>query len=102
MRPCTLRPWTGRPSFVDHTLSTRLEAGFAAQLEAFARAVAERLPARGAAVAEIAGGRAVFIAPRVSVSRRRPPPRLRTRACGGAGARLHPAGTQALLEACIE
>src|SRR5262249_6291715 len=61
---------TPRPStFVDHALSARLEAAEAAQLEGFARIVAERLPDLGAAVAEIAGGRASFLLPHVSVSR---------------------------------
>jgi hypothetical protein len=55
--------------FVDHALSARLEAAAAAQIEDLARVVAERLPERGAAVLEVAGGRASFVAPDISISR---------------------------------
>ncbi|MGK3987312.1 GNAT family N-acetyltransferase [Sorangium sp. So ce136] len=61
---------TSRSFFVNHALSARLEAVEAAQIEALARTVAERLPVRRAvAVAAIAGGRAGFLAPHLSASR---------------------------------
>ncbi len=62
-------PHTPLALFVDHALSTRLEAAEAAHLEAIARTVAPRLPALGAAVVSIAGGRAAFVGPRISISR---------------------------------
>ena len=55
--------------FVDHALAARIEASQAAQLESFARVVAERLPQRGATFASIAGGRAAFLARRFDPSR---------------------------------
>jgi GNAT superfamily N-acetyltransferase len=60
---------TPRPVFVDRALSTRLEATEAAKIEALAREVAARVPARRAAVAVIAGGRAAFVAPHARLSR---------------------------------
>jgi len=55
--------------FVDHALSARLEAAEVAQVEAMARAVAERQPERGVALLSIAGGCASFVGPNISVSR---------------------------------
>ncbi|KYF96018.1 hypothetical protein BE20_43435 [Sorangium cellulosum] len=60
---------TPRPVFVDRALSARIEAAEAAKVEAAALEVAARLPARRAAVAVIAGGRAAFIAPHIRLSR---------------------------------
>ncbi|WP_437565973.1 GNAT family N-acetyltransferase [Sorangium sp. So ce542] len=60
---------TPRPVFVDRALSARIEAAEAAKVEAAAREVAARVPARGAAVAVIAGGRAAFVAPHIRLSR---------------------------------
>ncbi|WP_437812850.1 GNAT family N-acetyltransferase [Sorangium sp. So ce1078] len=60
---------TPRPVFVDHALSARIEAAEAAKVEALAREVAARVPARRAAVAVIAGGRAAFVAPHMRISR---------------------------------
>ncbi len=47
----------------------RIEASQAAQLESFARVVAARIPASGAASASIAGGCAAFLAPHITPSR---------------------------------
>ncbi|WP_437483642.1 N-acetyltransferase [Sorangium sp. So ce1014] len=60
---------TPRPTFVDHALSARIEAAEAAKVEALAREVAARVPARRAAVAVIAGGRAAFVVPHTRLSR---------------------------------
>ncbi|WP_437547778.1 N-acetyltransferase [Sorangium sp. So ce367] len=60
---------TPRPVFVDQALSARLEATEAAKIEALVREVAARVPARRAAVAVIAGGRAAFVAPHARLSR---------------------------------
>ncbi|WP_437967460.1 GNAT family N-acetyltransferase [Sorangium sp. So ce260] len=60
---------TPRPVFVDHALSARIEAAEAAKVEALAREIAARLPARRAAVAVIAGGRAAFVVPHMRLSR---------------------------------
>ncbi|WP_437983354.1 N-acetyltransferase [Sorangium sp. So ce117] len=60
---------TSRPVFVDQALSARIEATEAANIEALAREVAARAPARRAAVAVIAGGRAAFVVPHVRLSR---------------------------------
>ncbi|WP_437296710.1 N-acetyltransferase [Sorangium sp. So ce426] len=60
---------TPRPVFVDQALSARLEATEAAKIEALAREVAARVPARRAAFAAIAGGRAAFVAPHARLSR---------------------------------
>ncbi|WP_437762689.1 N-acetyltransferase [Sorangium sp. So ce281] len=60
---------TPRPIFVDQALSARIEATEAAKIEALAREVAARVPARRAAVATIAGGRAAFLVPHARLSR---------------------------------
>jgi GNAT superfamily N-acetyltransferase len=55
--------------FVDHALARRIEASEGALVEGQARAAAEHLRGCGAVVASIAGGRAAFVAPGLSVSR---------------------------------
>jgi GNAT superfamily N-acetyltransferase len=57
------------PPFVDQAFSARLEAAGASQVEGVARLVAEKLPARGAAAIQIAGGWAAFLLPNISLSR---------------------------------
>jgi GNAT superfamily N-acetyltransferase len=54
---------------VDHALSARLDAAQAAQIEGVNRAVAARLPGLRVALASLAGGRAGFVAPQISLSR---------------------------------
>lgn len=57
------------PPRVDRALALRVEAAHAAQLEDFARAVAEHGPRSEAGFASVAGGSAVFVVPRNLVSR---------------------------------
>jgi hypothetical protein len=54
---------------LDHGLSARMEAVEAAQLAALAQAVAEQIPAQGAASIRVGGGTAAFVARGLSVSR---------------------------------